>query len=67
MNHGFIKVAAGAPEVRVADPDRNAAGLLRMAQEAAEAGARLLVFPELALTGYTCGDLFLSWRQRCAV
>ena len=60
MNHGFIKVAAGAPEVRVADPDRNAAGLLRMAQEAAEAGARLLVFPELALTGYTCGDLFLS-------
>ena len=60
MNQGFIKVAACTPEVSLADPERNAAALAALAQEAAQAGARVAVFPELALTGYTCGDLFLS-------
>ena len=60
MNQGFIKVAACTPEVSLADPERNAAALAALVQEAAQAGARVAVFPELALTGYTCGDLFLS-------
>ena len=60
MKHGLIKVAAGAPAIRVADPIHNAAKLADAAKEAAEAGVRVLVFPELCVTGYTCGDLLYS-------
>lgn len=60
MRDGFIKVAAATPGLRVADCAYNAAEVVRLAREAAEKGARLIVFPELCLTGYTCGDLFLQ-------
>ncbi len=46
--------------MRVADPERNADATLRFAERAAEGGAQVVVFPELGLTGYTCGDLFFS-------
>lgn len=61
MNHfGFVKVAAGIPLVRVGDPAHNAAQLEALIREAAAQGAQVVVFPELCLTGYTCGDLFLK-------
>lgn len=59
MKNGFVKVAAATPVVRVADPAANAAACAAMTAEAAAAGVALVVFPELCLTGYTCGDLFL--------
>ena len=58
MKHGFIKVAAAAPEIRVADPMFNADAVIRAMDEHARLGVKVLVFPELALTGATCGDLF---------
>ena len=60
MKDGFIKVAAATPALRVADTAHNAAGIIKLAKEAAGKGAQLIVFPELCLTGYTCGDLFLQ-------
>lgn len=61
MNHfGFVKVAAGIPLVRVGDPAHNAAQLEALIREAAAQGAHVVVFPELSVTGYTCGDLFLK-------
>lgn len=58
MKNGFIKVAAITPHIRVSDPVYNAAECARLACLAAEKGATVAVFPELSLTGYTCGDLF---------
>ena len=58
MQHGFIKVAAATPAIRVADPAHNAASCVALAEEAAASGAKLLVLPELCLTGATCGDLY---------
>ncbi len=60
MEHGFIKVAAATPKIRVADPEHNARAILEKLEEAWEHGAQIIVFPELCLTGYTCGDLFLQ-------
>ena len=60
MKDGFIKVAAGTPQIRVADCEYNAAGALSLIREAAQAGVKVLALPELCLTGYTCGDLFLQ-------
>ena len=57
MIFGFLKIAAATPAVRVADPTHNAAACVRLAETAAEEGVKLLVFPELSLTGATCGDL----------
>ncbi len=62
MYHGFIKVAAATPEVRVADPAFNAEEILKQIRVCAEQHAKIIVFPELALTAYTCGDLFLQDR-----
>ena len=58
MKDGFLKAAAATPEVRVADCSWNAARILELAADAERLGVRLLVFPELSVTGYTCGDLF---------
>ncbi len=58
MRDGWFKAAAVTPEVRVADPAFNAGEIIRWSKEAAEHGAKLIVFPELALSGYSCGDLF---------
>ena len=60
MKYGFIKTAIAAPRVRVADPAHNVGELIRITQQAETAGVRLLVFPELCLTGATCADLFFS-------
>jgi len=57
---GFLRVAAASPRVWVADPERNVEEVLRVVEQARGKGAQLLVFPELGLTGYTCGDLFFS-------
>lgn len=60
MKHGFLKVAAITPKIKVADTQYNAKQILQELHWAAEQGAKLVVFPELCLTGYTCGDLFLQ-------
>ena len=59
MKDGFIKVAALTPKIKVADPDYNKQEIIKKIQEAEEHRAALAVFPELCITGYTCGDLFL--------
>ena len=60
MQDGFVKIAAATPDLRVADCAYNASEIIKQAKQAAEKGAHLIVFPELCLTGYTCGDLFLQ-------
>ena len=60
MKDGFIKVAAATPEIRLADCKFNGEQIVRAIEEAQAQGAKVLVFPELCLTGYTCGDLFLQ-------
>ena len=58
MKFGFVKVAAATPRIRVADTEHNAESICACIAKAHEAGAEILVFPELCLCGYTCGDLF---------
>lgn len=58
MNYGYFRVAAASPTLSVADCAFNANQIVSMVKKAAEQNVRLLVFPELSLTGYTCGDLF---------
>ena len=60
MKDGFIKVAAGTPNIRVADCDYNAGQIIALMKEAAAQGVKVLALPELCVTGYTCGDLFLQ-------
>lgn len=60
MKDGFIRVAAATPDIQVADCEYNRKQVERMLKEACEHKARMVVFPELCLTGYTCGDLFLQ-------
>ena len=55
---GFIRVAAVTPRVYLADTRKNAAEIIRLAAEAADGGASVVVFPELCTTGYSCADLF---------
>ncbi|MCI8554381.1 MAG: NAD(+) synthase [Clostridiales bacterium] len=59
MKDGFLRVAAATPHIRVADCEYNATQVRQLVQEA-PADTTLLVFPELCLTGYTCGDLFFQ-------
>ena len=60
MNQGFIRVAAATPRIRVADPAYNRMQMEELCREAAAGGVKVLVFPELCMTGYTCSDLFLQ-------
>ncbi len=60
MKDGFVKVAAGTPEIKVADCAYNAQSCVKLIREAAAQGVKVLALPELCLTGYTCGDLFLQ-------
>lgn len=55
---GFLRVAAVSPEVRVGDIDYNLAQIKELVQQAENQNVRIAVFPELSITGYTCGDLF---------
>ncbi len=58
MKQGFVKVAAATPNVRVADVDYNKGQICKCLDEALQEKAKVIVFPELCVTGYTCGDLF---------
>ena len=58
MRHGFVKVAAATPDIRVADVEFNTEKICEAIGEACEKKAKIIVFPELCVTGYTCGDLF---------
>ena len=60
MRDGFVKVAAGTPEIRVADCIYNGERIIELMRSAAEQGVKVMVLPELCITGYTCGDLFLQ-------
>ena len=60
MKFGYIKAAAVSPDVTVADCDGNAEKIISMMQKLYKAGVRIAVFPELAVCGYTCSDLFLQ-------
>ena len=64
MRQGFIKTAAATPKIVVADCKANGEEILRLVREMAKEHAKLMVFPELCITGYTCGDLF---SQRCLI
>jgi NAD+ synthase (glutamine-hydrolysing) len=57
--YGYIRAAAAVPRVRVGDPAHNAREIIRLIKEATAAHAvKVMVFPELSVTGYTCADLF---------
>lgn len=60
MKQGFVKVAAATPEAVVADPKENGKRIQEKIEEAAQEGAKLIVLPELAISSYTCGDLFFQ-------
>lgn len=60
MNYGFLRIAAATPEIRVGDCDYNKNKIIEQINLANDNGASLVVFPELCITGYTCGDLFLQ-------
>lgn len=62
MKDGFIKAAAAAVDIKVADCVYNREKIVEKARELSRQGARILVFPELCITGYTCQDLF--WQER---
>ncbi|SFR56527.1 NAD(+) synthase [Anaeromicropila populeti] len=60
MYNGYVKVCAATPKIKVADPRYNANQIMELVKKNSEAGAKIIVFPELCLTGYTCSDLFLQ-------
>ena len=67
MKHGFWKVAAASPCISLGDPAQNAVEIVRAAKAAQSEGAALVVFPELCLSGYSLGDLFLQSALRQSV
>src|ERR1051325_14802 len=58
LQHGFVRVAAALPRLRVADCAYNVERMVQLMDQAAAQGVQVLVFPELSITGYTCADLF---------
>ncbi len=66
MKYGFIKVCATTPDVKVADCAYNTAEIIKNISAAAAENAKVVVFPELCVTGYTCGELFLQDALICA-
>lgn len=60
--HGFLRLAAAVPDVRVADVKHNVEQIIALARMAADEDVALAVFPELSVTGYTCADLFFQSR-----
>jgi len=57
-NYGFVRVAAAVPRLKVADCKYNSENIIKMINEADKLGIQFVVFPELSITAYTCGDLF---------
>lgn len=62
MFDGFLRVSCATPDIKVADCTYNSNNIINLAKEAACNGASVILFPELCVTGYTCGDLFLQTR-----
>lgn len=62
MKDGFITVATATPQVAVADCEANTQAILACINEMAAAHAKVMVLPELCITGYTCSDLF--WQTK---
>ena len=62
MKDGFIKVCCCTPKIKVADVDYNAGEIIKLMSDAEDNGAKVIVFPELCITGYTCHDLFLQGK-----
>lgn len=60
MNHGFIRVAAAIPEIKVADCRYNSTKMIELIEQAEREQVEIICFPELSITGYTCADLFLQ-------
>lgn len=60
MNHGYVKVAAAIPNLKVADCAYNSAEIEKMIEGAEQAGVEIVCFPELSITAYSCGDLFFQ-------
>ena len=60
MKDGFLRTAAATPKIRVADPRYNAKQIIELMEQGESRGVRVMAFPELCLTGYTCSDLFLQ-------
>lgn len=60
MKDSFVRVAAATPEIKVADTEYNAEAIIKLIKEAAFNEAAVIVFPELAITGSSCGDLFYN-------
>ena len=59
MNYGFVRVATAIPSVRVADCEYNTTQIIDNINKAEKECADIICFPEMSITGYTCGDLFL--------
>ncbi len=59
-NYGFVRVAAASPALKVADCDYNTTEIIKIINKAEDDGISAIVFPELSITAYTCGDLFLQ-------
>ena len=60
MKDGFIKIACAVPQLKVADCNYNTENILDLITEAYSKGVKVVCFPELCITGYTCSDLFLQ-------
>lgn len=58
MDHGFVRVGAAVPVIKVADCKHNSQQIISLIEQAASKSVQILSFPEMCITGYTCGDLF---------
>ncbi|MCX7841675.1 MAG: NAD(+) synthase, partial [Clostridia bacterium] len=58
MNHGFVRVAAAVPQLKVAECEYNTINIINLIKKADKNDVQFVVFPELSITAYTCGDLF---------
>jgi NAD+ synthase (glutamine-hydrolysing) len=65
MDYGFVKVASAIPTIKVADCDYNEKQIENLVVQAEGKGVEIICFPELCITGYTCGDLFLQDKLFC--
>ena len=60
MKHGFIKIAAATPKILVANSEHNGKQIVELIEKAEMNDVKVLLLPELCLSGYTCGELFLQ-------
>ncbi|MDR0978277.1 MAG: NAD(+) synthase [Endomicrobium sp.] len=67
MKYGFVKVASATPNTVVANPLENSSEIVKLIKQADDSSVEVLVFPELCLSGYTCGELFLSDTLKASV